>query len=273
MSANQHVALEPSSGGVEVASKTKAATAVPLHYSNMSGKEPHWEVDARGQISIPSLIPIFPKPLALSYRNYYKHYGEDGLTATERGYVTYPKTAEGSTFMSTLLRHYFTGPDHKVEQVWPGMYVGNKYEVQNLVTDVPVEGVHYFVVRETKPDKNIMAIFIMVVNPTFLQLPGRDEPTTLTVVKKWIDKKKRIAIDANTIMDRGTVVFLAGTWDPIAPTFEFYKFSSEQQGAGKLVPWTSDLLQTTDGTLTNSISLDPKYAGSVDAMFRGIRDE
>jgi hypothetical protein len=252
--------------------KKKTAIPHPLHFSNMTDKEPHWKVDVLGQISIPSPIPVLPKSLALAYHNYNKYYEEQGFLKTERKLTFYPRAVEGSAFLSSLLRHYFPGPDFTVKPIWPGIGVDEGLQLHSILADVPIEGTQNFAVRRTGSTVEIAALFIVVTSPMFLQLSARKRPTTLAVDKQWIDAKGRLVIEADTIMTGGTVVLLAGTWNPTTPTFEFYKFSSRQMRAGELTPWIDQTLSLAKGSITNSVPLDPKMAGLADMMFKATRD-
>lgn len=238
----------------------------------MTDKEPHWKVDVLGQISIPPPIPVLPKSLALAYHNYNKYYEEQGFLKTERGLTFYPRAVEGSAFLSNILRHHFPGPDFTVKPIWPGIGVGEEFQLHGIMADVPIEGTQNFAVRRTGSTTEIAALFIVITGPMFLQLSARKRPTTLAVDKKWIDAKGRLVIDARTIMTGGTVVLLTGTWNPTAPTFEFYKFSSGQMRTGELTPWIDQSLSLAKGSITNSISLDPKYANLAEMMFKATRD-
>lgn len=247
-----------------------------LHYTDMEGKEPHWEVDHYGQISIPSPIPVFPKPLALSYRNLYRDFGNHKFEIKEEHHDEHPRAQASCLVVKGLLNHCFPNPDLEVEQIWPGYYEGELFTYESLVADMPVMGTWHFIVQQkNKKGEGIVAIVAVVTDPAYFSLAERKQPTRLEILPKFVDSKGRLAVQDDKTMSYGAFVILTGTMNtttsPITPAFEFYEFCSPEPKAG-LRPWYNRATIQTPAGPTNSIPLAPNHAGEVDFMFKDIAE-
>ncbi|KAF1965084.1 hypothetical protein BU23DRAFT_575147 [Bimuria novae-zelandiae CBS 107.79] len=223
-------------------------TAYPLHYTTMPGKEPHWQVNHYGKISIPSPIPVLPKPLALSYRNYYNNYGQIDFVKQEKKVKPQKKTKycpralAGGLVISALLRHYFPRPENEVKEIFPGTGSDEEFKSEPVLAGMSLVGTRHWIVQQQEGSQEIVAVVVLVTDPKFFQLGGRETPTTLGVTKDLIDAEGRVVINKDNTMPCGAVVLVAGTWDPVKPQFEFYE-----------------------------ISMAPEYAPLVDQMFKAVR--
>ncbi|KAF2438868.1 hypothetical protein P171DRAFT_477189 [Karstenula rhodostoma CBS 690.94] len=247
----------------------KNVVAIPtrLDFIDMPDKEPHWKVTHFGEAIIPSPITVLPKPLALSYRNFYNYYEEHEFIKQERLQVSYPRVDVASSLVPALLRHYFPSRDYSVREIWPGTSTGAEFTTHPVVNEVPVFGTRYWIV-ENKSDSAIVTMVVIVTDPEFSKLPARTQPAHLAVGANFLDSRHRLAVHGDR-MARGVVVLLASAGMPIKPTFEFYSFDSSHQQKGVVIP-LAVRKQDTQQLATNSISLAPEHAEQVDQMFKTI---
>ncbi|KAL1613249.1 hypothetical protein SLS60_001481 [Paraconiothyrium brasiliense] len=233
----------------------------------MSSKEPHWKQNAFGEAIIPSPIPVLPKPLALSYRNFHNHYAEHDFSRREKEVTDHPRVLVGCTLISAMLRHYFPSLEYAVNQAWPGTSTGAEFTHVPVVDGTPVAGTRHWTVQK-KSDLAIVALVVVVTSPEFCKLPARIVPAQLAVTKKHLDSQHRLAIHGDR-MSRGAVILQASTGNPLKPTFEFYHFDSSHEQKGLLVPMDIRV-EDSQVAASNSIGLAPEHAEQVDQMFKTI---
>jgi hypothetical protein len=248
------------------------------------------EVEDEGRVKIPSPISLWPKPLALQYRNFFRHYTTLTYKDTER-------MEAGSRLVVSLLDFYF--PRGKF-QFWR-----LEYQPKALIQSVPVEGTIYWAVvpddrgsltedttsvsespLEVLPnenenvdstmaqDKNLLVLLVVIVTETkFLHLPHRLTSTNLKFASGVSTSKGAIAIDSTegTKYHHGNVLVLGGTGKPkMSPSWEFYNFDVDRGDGALLTPWFGQLESVPYSFGTNIFSLATPEAEKVDSMFRGI---
>lgn len=240
---------------------------IRLDIVDIPAREPHWKVTDHGEAIIPSPISVFPKPLALSYRNFHAYYQEHSFADRKSEPTSYPRVLVAFSLMSAMLRHYFPSPDHMVKEAWPGTISAAGYSPSPVVSGVPTDGTRYFTVQK-KAGAEMVAIVVIVTEQGFLALPARSQPTQLTLETGLLDSRGRLSIQGNR-MSRGIVLLLAAKGPPLKPTFEFYEFSSANVQPGRITPWI-DYMRNSNGVATNIVDLAPENAGIVDDMFKTI---
>ena len=237
-----------------------------LRFDEIEDKESHWEVDHHGQLIIKSPIPVYPKPLALSYRGLYQNFGTHVFETWDGGVREHPRALASAMFALQLLRHYFPGPEYTMEEVWPG----TETTWETIVEDMPIMGTRHFIVQcNNKSKDNLVAVVVIVTDSVFFQMKGRKTPEALSVDNKYINSNGKLILGGKT-MSRGALVVLTGVTSPVRPALDFYDFDSSRQQQGELLPCISRTAKRPDGELTNSISLAPESAGAVDAMFKDM---
>jgi hypothetical protein len=248
------------------------------------------EVDDEGRVKIPSPISLWPKPLALQYRNFFRHYTTLTYKDTER-------MEAGSRLIVSLLDFYF--PRRKF-QFWR-----LEYQPKALIQSVPVEGTIYWAVmpddkgclaEDTAPvsestpevppnenvhvdstmvqDKNSLVLLVVIVTGTkFLHLPQRLTSSNLKFASGVSTSEGAISIDSTegAKYHRGNVLVLGGTGKPkLSPSWEFYNFDVDRRDSASLTPWFGQLDSAPDSFGTNIFSLATQEVEKVDRMFRGI---
>jgi hypothetical protein len=243
--------------------------AIPnrLEFFDMPGKEPQWKVTHFGEAIIPSPIPVLPKALALSYRNFFNHYGEYEFIKREKGRTNFPRVVVSCSFVSAMLRQYFPSREYTVKEVWPGISTGAEFTPVSVVNGVPIAGTRYWMVQKQSDDAMVILV-VIVTDPEFTKLPARMNPVQLAAAAAFLDSRHRLAVHGDR-MSRGVVLLLAGAGTPVKPTFEFYSFDASRGQKGVVMPLV-DQKQLTQGVATNSISLAPDHAEQVDQMFKII---
>lgn len=259
----------PEVSGISKEIQEKKVVAIPtrLDFVDMPNKEPHWKATHFGEAIIPSPIPVLPKPLALTYRNFYNHYEEHEFRKQERLVVTYPRVVIGCTFVSALLRHYFPAQEYFVGEIFPGTSTGEEFTPQPILDGIPIEGTRQWAVQ-SKFDSAIVVLVVIVTEQEFSKLPARTRPARLAVAANLLDSRSRVDVHGDCIA-RGGVVLLTSAGTFPKPTFEFYSFDSGLQQKGVVIPMALQM-RTNHGLATNSISLAPKHAEQVDQTFKTI---
>ncbi|KAK7182256.1 hypothetical protein DPSP01_006974 [Paraphaeosphaeria sporulosa] len=243
------------------------AIANRLDFIDIPYKERHWKVTHYGEAIIPSPIAVLPKPLALSYRNFYKYYEEHEFMKQEKLLVSYPRVVVGCTLVSALLRHYFPAQEYAIREVFPGTITGAEFAPQPVVDGVPVEGTRHWIVQSNS-DSAIVVLVVIVTSQEFPNIPARTHPTQLAVAASFLDSRHRLAVQGDR-MSRGVVVLLCSAGTPIKPMFEFYSFDSDHQEKGLMAPIALQM-QDHRSPATNSISLNPEHADQIDRIFKAI---
>ncbi|KAF2010714.1 hypothetical protein BU24DRAFT_466494 [Aaosphaeria arxii CBS 175.79] len=126
----------------EPATETTFKWPGPDHYLN--GIIPSIEIheDQNGRQTVPSPLPIFPKPLALLYQNYSQAYQHKRKTWD---YVNRTLPEIGSRLASNLLRHYFHSPQFSVRCP--------KSEICIFQDDQDSRSVYWFVTKAPQRDE------------------------------------------------------------------------------------------------------------------------
>ncbi|KAJ4358724.1 uncharacterized protein N0V89_003308 [Didymosphaeria variabile] len=257
----------PGASEAEKAAPLRKSAIVSLGFVDMSGKESHWKMNAFGEAIVPSPIPVLPKPLALSYRNFYNHYEEHDFLKRVKEQTGYPRVLVGCSLVSAMLRHYFPSVEYVVKQVWPSTSTGAEFTHDAVVNGVPIAGTRHWAVQK-KSDAAITVLVVIVTDPEFCMPPARTAPAHLAVTKNHLESRHRLTIHGDR-MSRGAVILLACAGSPLKPTFEFYHFDSSHEQKGLLAPMATHA-QDSQGAASNSISLAPELAEQVDHTFKTI---
>lgn len=262
--------------------KRVKAEPVRLDFFAMPGREPDWEVTSHGFVTVPPPIEVFPKPLALAYRNFNNHYGEHKSQEINSDGVTYPTRAlVGSQLIGQILHHYFSEPQYKITCLGA--------EPQNLLDGVPVFGMlHWVVLKQTQTTQEldegigmdssddaketqwgIHLIAAVTADQQFLQMSARTHPTQLSVARQYIRSNGILSLrDIETSCC--SVVLLAGGIASTKPQFEFYSFDSVREAPGTLIPWFGQTEDVPYGLDTSIVTLAVEEAPKIDHMFKAI---
>lgn len=166
-------------------SSRNRACHVNLEFMSMEGRESHWQVDQHGKAVIPSPIPIFPKPLALAYCNFVKHYADFKFTVTEKR-LEYPFRLEvANQLIATLLQNYFSGPRFLIRRL--------DEQPENLVQGVPSKGTQYWVVlkKDQSAIFRIDLILVIITDPE----RGSVRSAQLELSAYYVDGDRVLGID------------------------------------------------------------------------------
>lgn len=253
-------------------SDDKAAAISDVHIPDA---ETRWRFTQLGRLIIPSPIRILPKPLALSYCNFYNYYEKYQFSKREKlkslygqeHYMVYPRAVVGCTLVSSLLRHHFSQEDFAVRDVTASINIGVESAPQQVIDGVPLDGMRLWV-AQSKSDNAIVTLLVVVTDPVFATLPGRTLPIRHAVATNFLNSSHQLALHGGR-MSRGTVIPLSSAGTPVKPRFEFYSFDSTTQQPHALVPMAIRL-GNNDISATNSMSLAPGHVQQVGQMFKDI---
>ncbi|KAJ4286736.1 hypothetical protein N0V90_012988 [Kalmusia sp. IMI 367209] len=242
-------------------------TPVRLDFIDMPGRESHWKVDVRGTTIIPSPTPIFPKPLALQYRNFNEQYAKHAFLS--KGIPTYDRAWAGGSLVSSMLQHYFSSSEYVVTQVWPGSHVDGKYFPDEIISGVPtISTLHYGVLRKSElQSASLVVLVVIITEPSFFQ---ETLPDHLQVVSNHLNSRGSLVVN-DLRMSRGAVVLLSGTNNPLKPSFEFYNFGTiRSRGTLSPSPVEFDAHGGNSNAKSNALSLAMDDVAKVDGMFKMI---
>ncbi|KAF2476292.1 uncharacterized protein BDR25DRAFT_339360 [Lindgomyces ingoldianus] len=233
-------------------------------------REQSTDPDSQDRLQIPSPIPIFPKPLALSYCNFKNHF-------SAYGYMDGTRMEAASFLVAPLLRHYF--PKTKFE------YWRLARQDESLFQCIPVDGTTYWMVTtkslkqegagdDSDPSREAMIfqrslvlLVIIVTSYPFLEARERGRINSINFSDKALGNSGEVMVD-ETVARRGNVVVLGGRTRPSAPSFEFFTFDVDGGHGHSLVPCFGQPEQHQTGFRTNRFSLETEDVDKVDIMFR-----
>ncbi|KAF2790039.1 hypothetical protein K505DRAFT_327830 [Melanomma pulvis-pyrius CBS 109.77] len=288
MSISLSLQYKSANGKDEFAIFSPKESSSPPEVKNASqDDELRYEADDTGIVKVMSPIHLFPKPLALSYQNFLKHYSSLQFTDGTR------KEA-GSRLVASLLGHYFPKPKFN--------YWKLDHQEDSLIQSVPAYGTLYWAVTVSEEDSQVkdtalrrkvmskspldgsmredsvfptekspFVLLVAVVTYTnFLSLPERHVPSRLTFSNNLISKTSDAVVIEGIEYRQGSILILGGKPRPLSPTFEFYNFDVDSKDRTSLVPWFGELESAPGGLGTNMFSLATAEAEKVDRMFKGI---
>ncbi|KAF2653531.1 hypothetical protein K491DRAFT_510760 [Lophiostoma macrostomum CBS 122681] len=194
--------------------------------------------------------PPFPKPLALSFRNFDRYYKTYAYSDGERMEVA-------NRLVASFLGCYFPKSTFDFRRL--------PYGIDPLVETLKVKGtLYWWVTRNDSQDTPYLVLFVIATEPAFLERPERTAPRALQLSLSTIDEVGQIEA-----YERGHVVILGGKMGPLCPTLEFYSFTDGGERKD-LMPWFGKTTLCTDDFGTNSFSLSFSEAERIHQMFKRI---
>jgi hypothetical protein len=201
--------------------------------------------------------PPFPKPLALSFRNFERYYKRYAYADGERMEVA-------SRLVASFLSHYFPKPVFGFRML--------PYGTDPLVETLKVEGTLYWRVetstKDKKQDLQYIPPVLLVVVATELRFLQRSERTTPQALQFSIATLQKVC--QAEAYQRGHVVILGGKTGPLRPTLEFYSFTTDGNKKQTLTPWFGKTTLYANDFGTNSFTLSSSEAVKIDQMFKRI---
>ncbi|ORY03466.1 hypothetical protein BCR34DRAFT_573476 [Clohesyomyces aquaticus] len=219
----------------------------------------------------PSPIPVFPKPLALSYCNYKTFY-------TEYKSIDGTRLEVASRLTAAMLVHYFPPPGFEHWRVTS--------RPDGLFENVPVHGTTCWMVtkRAPKPSEDgggevteetasepsprlLLLLVIIITDNKYVEKCSRRAFQSIEFSSALIETSGDFVVD-DVVVRKGNVAILGGRVRPIGPRFEFYTFDLDSEDGRALVPWFGESERCPEGYGTHAIGLGVEEAAKVDAVFK-----
>ncbi|KAF2176222.1 hypothetical protein K469DRAFT_761143 [Zopfia rhizophila CBS 207.26] len=258
----------------------KVKDMIPVDTSNDDG------------IKIPSPIPSFPKPLALSYRNFNQYYQIHKTVDKTRMEV-------GSALISSMIQHFFPSPAFKARRL--------SSQKQGLFETIPAEGTVFWTIsgkqddasnrRVRRSDQEVGSSAFSLENSATTLVDEKSESKVdvlfaVVTGREFLDRSERkgsgrrksfkikfssafssnrgVLLLEEKVFRSGYVVFLGGRTKPTMPTLEFYTYDVDGEDGLTFVPYFGHSDFRPDGFESNSFSLESEEAEKVNQIFKTI---